>query len=487
VGDHNLHLLSRRLLAVAIVALVVAGVASAVVRNSSSSPHKTRVSAPPTWDPRVEPIAHFVEQERGLSFHHPVAVEFLPEATFKQRFANDKKPTAKEQAELRDGVGVLRALGLVQGDVDLRAAVSDLAQTEVVGYYDDHHKRISVRGSDLTPDVRETLAHELTHALQDQHFDLRRYDDGPAGVETAYRALYEADAVRIQQAFEKTLPADQRQALDFARSQQAKGANESATAAGTPEALEDEFEFPYVFGPAFVAHLRRQGGNDAVDRAFEKPPRSEAQIVDPQSYVSGVAVVSVPAPRLGPGQKRVETSYDVGQVSLLTVLGARVDYGAAWAAVRGWVGDQAIPYRQSERICVGIDAAMRTPADGDAFFAAASAWAAAMPPGASAVVTRTNATTAELRSCDPGKDATAPNPPRPSAFKALASRNEILAGALDNGAPYALATCAADKILDRVGPADMAALYDVTDENDPRVKKLDTVAQRAGTDCVRGR
>ena len=89
-----------------------------------------------------------------------------------------------------------------------------------------------MRGSDLTPDVRETLAHELTHALQDQHFDLRRFENGPDGAEEAYRALYEADAVRVQFAFDKTLPSDQQQALDFAHSQEAKGANETGTAKG---------------------------------------------------------------------------------------------------------------------------------------------------------------------------------------------------------------------------------------------------------------
>ena len=491
MGDHNLSLLRTRLLAVVVVALLVAGVASAGVRLSSShAPNKNSQSSvhyPSAWDPRVEPIAHFVENERGLSFRHPVTVEFLPEATFKKRFANDKKPTPKEEAELRDGVGVLRALGLIQGDVDLLSAVSDLAQTQVVGYYDDHTKRISVRGSDLTPDVRETLAHELTHALQDQHFDLQRFDDGPAGVETAYRSLYEADAVRVQDAFDKTLPEDQQQALDFARSQQAKGANETGTADNTPEALADEFEFPYVFGPAFVALLRRQGGNIGIDRAFERPPRSEAQIVDPQSYLSGVDVVRVPPPRLGPGQTRVEKPYDVGQVSLLTVLGARVDYGAAWTAVRGWAGDQAVAYRQAGRICVAIDTALRASTNADAFAAAASTWAAGMPQGASAAATRVNPTTVQLRSCDPGKDAPGPNPPRPSAFKVLATRSEIVAGALGDGAPYPLATCAADKIVERVGPPGMAALADVTDENDPRVKQVIAVAQRAASECARGR
>src|SRR5207248_1264939 len=283
----------------------------AVVRSSQGSAG----SHPSAWEPRVAPIAHFVEDVRGLTFLHPVAVEFLPEAAFKARFAADKKPTAKEQGQLSDVVSTLRALGLIQGD-----------------------------------------------------------------------------AVRVQQAFDKTLPTDQQQALDLTRTQQARGANETTKQADAPEVLADEFEFPYAFGPAFVALLRRQGGNGALDAAFRRPPRSEAQIVDPQSYLSGAVVVHVAAPQLGPGETRLDKPYDVGQVSLLTVFGARLDYEVAWEAVRAWTGDQAVAYRQSGRVCVAVDTAMQTTPAADFFAKTATQWAASMPAAASAGSSRLSPT-----------------------------------------------------------------------------------------------
>ena len=91
----------------------------------------------------------------------------------------------------------------------------------------------------------------------------------------------------------------------------------------------------------------------------------------------------------------------------------------------------------------------------------------------------------ELRSCDPGKDATAVQPPKPSAFKVLATRSQIVAGALDDGASYALARCAAETIVAQLGPASMAALFDATDVNDPLVKRLSAAARKAGAVCVR--
>ena len=74
-----------------------------------------------------------------------------------------------------------------------------------------------------------------------------------------------------------------------------------------------------------------------------------------------------------------------------------------------------------------------------------------------------------------------------SAPEVIAARNEIIAGALESSAPYGLATCLADKLIDRLGPPAMAALADATDENDPRVKQAMAAARQAGADCALGR
>ena len=66
----------------------------------------------------------------------------------------------------------MRALGLLDHRVDLLEVVNDLQGGGVIGLYDEEDKRIRMRGEDLTPAVKATLVHELTHALQDQHYDL---------------------------------------------------------------------------------------------------------------------------------------------------------------------------------------------------------------------------------------------------------------------------------------------------------------------------
>ena len=77
-----------------------------------------------------------------------------------------------DEADLARSEAQLRAVGLVAGGVDLLDSVSDLQQSGVLAYYDPKRERITVRGKELDVARRVTLAHELTHALQDQHFDL---------------------------------------------------------------------------------------------------------------------------------------------------------------------------------------------------------------------------------------------------------------------------------------------------------------------------
>jgi hypothetical protein len=463
-------------LAVAILGVLAGGVVTAATRSGSSSP----VSYASSWDPRIADIAHFVERKRNLDFIHPVKADFLDDTAFNRKVTNDQTPTAKQRAGMDTFVSTLRALGLVNGPLDLQQASNKMAQQEILGLYSPKSKRIYVRGAQLTPDARETLAHELTHALQDQHFPLTKYDDEPSGVTTAYRALFEADAVRVQRAYADTLPDADKRALDQTHSQQVRQGKSGG--ADVPDVLTDLLSFPYVFGPTFVLALERQGGNEAIDRAFRKPPVSEAQIVDPQSYLSGGGVTKVPPPYLAPNQSKVDHADDFGQVSLVMVFGQRLEYAKVWPAVQGWAGDQYVTYREAGRLCVAIDAALRSPADADRFSAATNAWAGTMPAATS---TRLSPTAVELRSCDPGNAGPPQKVPRPRAFEVLALRSQIIAEGEKGGAALRVSTCMSDRVLADVGAAALLALNDVTDQNDPRVRKVQSVAQRAFVACSR--
>jgi hypothetical protein len=426
----------------------------------------------------VVDIVRFVERRRGLQFKSPVPVDFLDPAAFDRKVTSSQPPTATQSAKLDEAAANLRAVGLVEGNLDLRSAEDHIARQAILGLYSARSKRVFVRGSDLTPDVRVVLAHELTHALQDQHFGLSRLSNDSSGGDTAFRALAEADAVRVENSYVDTLSSADAKAFETTRARQAK----KADVKDVPEALVDDLAFPYFFGPAFVAALEDQAGNEAVDRAFRKPPQSEAQIVDPQSYLSGVTVTKVGPPELTAGQRRLGQAHDVGQVSLLTILGNRLPFQQAWGALKPWTGDKGLTYREAGKVCFAADTALKDPAAADAYAAAAQAWAATMP---AAKVKRVSPTVVDLRSCDPGT-ATHHQAPDPSAFKTLALRSELIAELHKAGLNFPVAACTSDSVIAKVGAAPLLALNDIDPAaNDPRITQVQRTTRDAVTACRR--
>ncbi|MBV8296125.1 MAG: hypothetical protein JO085_04745 [Acidimicrobiia bacterium] len=468
---------------------VVAGVTAAVVRSGEGSAPNTGTSragsapmaaSPPaatTWDPRVLDIVQFVERRRGLRFKHPVPMDFLDNAAFDGIITTSGSPSVGQQAELNDTLATLRAVGLAEGSPNLQAAEDKVASQSILGLYSPRAKRVYVRGSNLTPDVRVVLAHELTHALQDQYFGLSRLGQDSSGGDTAFRALAEADAVRVENSYVDSLSSADAKAFEATRAKE----SQQADVPDVPEALIDDLSFPYVFGPTFVATLEQQGGNDAVDQAFRKPPQSEAQIVDPLSYLNGVTVTRVPAPELSSGQRRIDAPHDVGQVSMLEVLGDRLPFDQAWGALKAWAGDQGLTYRENGRVCFAGDTALKDAASADVYEAATRAWAATMP---AASVSRVSSTVVDLHSCDPGPAYTHAVP-QPSAFKTLGLRSQIIAQLQKAGLRYGLSACTTDALIAKLGAGPLLALDNVADPNDPRVAAVQRATRQAVVACQR--
>ncbi len=164
------RLLTGAGIALAIIVIGVVAVAWYASRGGRSYPAH--------WDARIAPIAAADVRLRGLSYDHPVPVHFLDEAAFKRRVGVSDKITPAQRREIGELTSELRALGLLAGGVDLLHAVDSEQQSATLAFYDPAAKEIVVRGvGPLDPAHRVTLAHELTHVLQDQHFDLQALQD----------------------------------------------------------------------------------------------------------------------------------------------------------------------------------------------------------------------------------------------------------------------------------------------------------------------
>ncbi len=333
----------------------------------------TGPATPEEWAPEVADLAAYVEQARGLAFDHPVAVEFLsPEA-----FSEQARATAGLELDPGAETDYLEGFGLLDGDLDLAAVEADLADAGTVGFYDYVEDRIVVRGTEMTPDVQGTIVHELTHALQAQHFDAESGSQTPDGL-AAHLGVEEGDAMRVEIDWYTTLGPDEQEAYSQALDELTT--EYEAKAATLPEILAARDMGPYTLGPQLVDVLAADGGNAAVDEALTTPPDSTEQLLDPRAFLDRQPPATVAEPVLPGGASARGEPFTLGAFELYLVLATRLGPVGALDAVTGWGGDTTVAYQRGDRRCVAVAAQGDTASDSAEIAAAFGAWVAAGPP-----------------------------------------------------------------------------------------------------------
>jgi hypothetical protein len=360
---------------------------------------------PKEWDRRVLDLVHFDEAHRGLTFKQPVFVDFLDAKAYSDRVRTDKSSLSeRDRKQLAAFEGELRALGMSNSDVDLLSATNDLVDNGTLAFYSPTTERVTVRGTEMTVDLRVTLAHELTHVLQDQHFGVgpKRVSKFATSQESsAFRTLLEGDAVRIEGEYIDSLSTDDKAAYDDQHNKEVD--NAIAKLANVPVVLQALQAAPYLLGPPFVKMLDADGGQNEVDAAFRKPPTTDEQVMDPPRFVKHEPPLKVPGPSLPagiPNEKQVDNG-DFGATAWLLMLAERIDPLDALRAADGWGGDAYAAYEQNGKTCIRLNWQGDTSTDDQEMRSALDQWAAAMPPAAGATVT-TQDKVLQVQSCDPG-------------------------------------------------------------------------------------
>jgi hypothetical protein len=311
----------------------------------------------------VAELQAFVESTRGLRFLEPVDVAVLGDAAFR-RFLSGGAPT--EQPDVEVANGVLRALGLLAGDDP--GPTGDLDAGTVAGFYDTETKELVVRGSRLTPFVRQVLVHELTHALDDQHFDLDPdfLDDEAA---MAFEALVEGDASVVDSRYVAALPDAEREAA---------AAEEESTFGGSgrrvPDIVAELGAFPYRDGPRLVAALLAAGGPGRLDAAFRAPPVSSSEVLHPERFLDGPGRAGVPRVV---AEGRVVDDGVLGELILRLVLAGSVPPDRAAKAAAGWAGDRYVAWSAGGRTCLRATVVMDDAAEAAELAAGLRQWAGA--------------------------------------------------------------------------------------------------------------
>lgn len=425
--------------AAVVTAIAAAGVLAAGLVSVALVGPSDLATHPDAWDPRVAALAAFVEEERGLRFENPVFVDFLPEDEFRSEVtASEGDLTVEDRADIEQGVRLLRATGLVTGDFDLLESTNQLSGEGVLAYYDPDRERITVRGTELTVGKQLTLVHELTHALQDQRFDLSRLGMlDTDGENVALLTLVEGDAIRTETAWADQLPDVERRALEGESVEEVAEADIS----GVPGPLLALFSAPYALGGPLVDAVMEERGRQGIDAALRDPPTSEEHLLDPFTYLDGDEPVPVAAPSIEEGDILVESG-DFGALTWYLVLAEHLDPRQALGAVDGWGGSSFTTFERGGRTCVRSAFRGDTPIDTDEMAAALDAWVQTVP-GNRASVSRPEAVV-QLETCDPGTDG--PAAPEGGAGDALiypVTRTYFALNAMQSGAPRPVARCVA--------------------------------------------
>ena len=339
-------------------------------------------------------VSREVAAIRRLEWLRPVDFQVSDRATIR-RFAQaslDREMSPDQWAAYQ---ALFQHCGLLPAGVELRDLVVRLYAEQVAGYYEPARKTFYL--ADWLPRLiqRAVVAHEATHALQDQHYDLVGWMAKVAPTEDgalARAAVIEGDAMVAMLAYllgpmgarPEGLP-DVGQLLAGEAGAVGQG---FPTFAAAPPALQRLFLFPYVEGSAFVQAGLRHGGWPAIDALYADPPASTEQILHPERYWDErdpPRAAELPAGM--PGAPWISGSW--GEFGIQIILAAALaDTAAVLDAARGWDGDRyALFRRDGAPPALAWTLLWDTPADAERFVRAYSQAAVRRFPGPARMTT----------------------------------------------------------------------------------------------------
>ena len=287
----------------------------------------------------VDQIMAFAAQDTGLPGVPKVKRKLISRAEVTKylikNFDEDESAKRLQRSEI-----VLKKFGLLSRDFDLRPFLLSLLTEQIAGYYDDKTKTVNLLNWIDPDDQKPVLAHELTHAIQDQRVGLEKWGtDGFKGVsrtvgednlriasdelETARQAVAEGQAMVVfvdygLQGTGKTL-ADS-PGLAEQMKQAASDPSDSPMMARAPLLLQRSLVFPYADGLGFEAALLAAGGKDlAFAGALAHPPGSSFEIMQPDKYLAHATVPVLRLPDVHAILDAEYEPYDLGVMGELDV------------------------------------------------------------------------------------------------------------------------------------------------------------------------
>jgi hypothetical protein len=307
---------------------------------------------------RIAKMLKKVSAARKLAPKHGVPGVTLSRTALLDRVKLHVSREVPKEAIKNEGL-TMKLLGLVPTDFDYEAETFALLEAQLAGYYEPADGSMYM-AADLDDDnARATLAHELVHALQDQYWDLdarSKYKPSQGDLSATTSALAEGDATSAM--FDVLLAGSGRKAIDLPEeifSEQIIQSVSQGPSARAPHAMRAALVAPYVHGTLFVHALRRRGGWDLVNRAWQRPPVSTEQILHPEKWESHEAPLIVSAPTfaaLGAGFVSSDTD-TFGELGVRLTFAEWMDESLAVGLSLHWGGDRATLVANGDEIAMG--------------------------------------------------------------------------------------------------------------------------------------
>ena len=179
---------------------------------------------------------------------------------------------------------VLKKFGLLPRDFDLEKLLVALLREQIAGYYDPKTKTVNLLDWVPMEEQEPVMAHELTHALQDQSIGLDRWmkqgdkdlgeikkDPTPEDIENdemddAREAVVEGQAETVMMQYElaplgRSIQ-DSPDLVESMEAQMASGTDDSKVFKDAPIFLRESLTFPYSYGMKFVIKLLEKDGKE---------------------------------------------------------------------------------------------------------------------------------------------------------------------------------------------------------------------------------
>jgi len=285
----------------------------------------------------VDELIKFSSDESGLPIKSTVKRQLTTRAEIegylKEKFDEDEGAKRMQKGEI-----VLKKFGLLDRDFHLKPFLLALLDEQIEAYYDSKTKTVNMLDWVSIDEQKPVLAHELTHALQDQHADLEKWNDqtpdevstNSSGdtdhlakdeLDTARDAVAEGQATAVMMDYilkpmGKSLVKDP-EIMEFAK-QQMTSSDSSPVLARAPLLLSESLLFPYREGLSFEQDVwMDQGQNAAFAGALDRPPTSTWEIINPREYEHKQTPAVPLLPDIHPLVDKVYKPYDIGQVGQL--------------------------------------------------------------------------------------------------------------------------------------------------------------------------